>query len=249
MDTKFFGHNLIRLKSVDSTNKYAIELIPKIDPIEGAVVWALEQESGRGRNNNIWESEVGKNLTFSIILYPEFLNIQDQFYLSKAISLGVRDYISLYSDEVKIKWPNDIYVGDRKISGILIENSVINEKIISCVVGIGLNVNQTVFKSTAPNPTSLKLILKNDLDLNESLENICACLESRYMQLQNEDYEKLDKDYQLSMYRINEIHSYNHDGTIFQAKLISVNVDGSLVLEKEDGTLTAFDLNELNFIQ
>lgn len=248
MNTQFFGHNLIKLQTVDSTNKYAIELIPKIDPIEGAVIWAIDQEAGKGRNNNSWESEGGKNLTFSIILYPDFINVDQQFYISKAVSLGVLDFIKEYADNATIKWPNDIYVNDKKISGILIENSIKGSDIQSCVVGIGLNVNQTVFKGDAPNPTSLKLILKNDIDLNESLEKICGCVEYRYLQLQNGNISLIDRDYLNNLYRKNEFFSYKSGDKEFDARIVNVLENGKLVLEKKDGNISEYDLNELNFI-
>jgi len=248
MNTQFFGHNLIKLKSVDSTNKYAIELIPKIDPIEGAVVWAMEQAAGLGRNNSVWESEGGKNLTFSIILYPDFINIEQQFYISKAVSLGVLDYIKSFSDDVTIKWPNDIYVGNKKISGILIENSIKGKNITSCVVGIGLNVNQTIFKSDAPNPTSLKLILKNDTDLNESIEELCGNIESRYIQLQMGKFEQLDKDYLENLYRFNKYHLFKNNSNKFYAKIIDVLPSGNIVLVDKNKTQFKFNIDELDFI-
>ncbi|MFH2142258.1 MAG: biotin--[acetyl-CoA-carboxylase] ligase [Bacteroidota bacterium] len=248
MDTKFFGQDLFKLKSVDSTNRFAIELIPKIDPIEGAVVWAIEQAKGKGRNNNLWESEAGKNLTFSVILYPEFLKADQQFYLSKAISLGVKDYICQYSDDVKIKWPNDIYVNDKKIAGILIEISVMGDSINNCVAGIGLNVNQTIFKKNVPNPTSLKLLLKNEFDLDESLEKLCGFLEQRYLELANLNFNKIDNEYNANLFRLNELHSFEHKKNIFKAKILRVDNYGNILLEKTDNTVQSFDLSELSFV-
>ncbi|GAB4296702.1 MAG: biotin--[acetyl-CoA-carboxylase] ligase [Marinilabiliales bacterium] len=248
METKFFGKNLFKLQKIDSTNKFAIELIPKIDPIEGAVVWAMEQEKGRGRQNNTWESESGKNLTFSVILYPRFLNVEDQFYISKAMSLGVFDYILQYSDNVSIKWPNDIYVGNKKIAGILIENSVYKDIIKSSVVGIGLNVNQTVFKSNAPNPTSLKLILKNDIDLNESFENLCMHLEKRYVQLQNKQFEIIDKDYLNNLFRFGKTSKFISKNKEFSGKIIDVLKTGELIILDENNNKKQFDINDINFV-
>ncbi len=248
VNTQFFGHNIIKLQTVDSTNKYAIELIPRIDPIEGAVVWAMEQEAGRGRNNNKWESEGGKNLTFSIILYPDFLNVDQQFYISKAVSLGILDFIKIYAGNASIKWPNDIYVDNKKISGVLIENTIKGNKIENCVVGIGLNVNQTVFKGNVPNPVSLKLILKNDIDLNESLEKICGSVEARYLQLQKGNLAKIDNDYLENLYRINEFHSFISNSKSFIAKIVNVLPSGNIVLEHKDGETYEYNMNELEFV-
>ncbi|MDH3382341.1 MAG: biotin--[acetyl-CoA-carboxylase] ligase, partial [Flavobacteriaceae bacterium] len=201
-----------------------------------------------GRNNNSWESEGGKNLTFSIILYPYFINVEQQFYISKAVSLGILDFIKSYADNASIKWPNDIYVNDKKISGILIENTIKGSNIESCVVGIGFNVNQTVFKGDAPNPTSLKLILKNDIDLNESLEKICGHIEGRYLQLQNENFSEIDNEYLLNLYRYNEFSSYESMGKEFVAKIVDIKHNGHLVLEDKAGNTSEYNLNELNFI-
>lgn len=248
METKFIGHNLFKLESVDSTNSFALELIPKIDPIEGAVVWAIEQNRGKGRNNNKWESQSGKNLTFSVILYPDFLEADQQFYISKAISLGVFDYICQYSDSVKIKWPNDIYINDKKIAGILIELSISGNKIHNCVAGIGLNVNQTIFKKNIPNPTSLKLLLKSDLDLNESLEKLCGYIEKRYLEIANLNFEKINRDYKSNLFRLNEFHCYEYNNDIFEAKITDVDQFGNIFIERKDGSSRYYNISELNFV-
>ena len=132
------------------------QLIKNTEVAEGTVVLAKEQTSGRGQVNNTWESSYGDNLLMSIVLYPEFLHAGNQFLLSKFVSLAIVDFLSYYLENVTIKWPNDIYVGNKKIAGVLIENSLRGAFISSSVVGIGLNVNQTEFSSSIPNPTSLK---------------------------------------------------------------------------------------------
>src|ERR1035437_922779 len=115
---------LIKPMSVDSTNNYASKLLNNHKVEEGTVIWAEEQTRGKGQEENQWESEKGKNLTFSLGLFPRFLKIEELFYLSKSISLGVAGFLGKYIDRVSIKWPNDIYAGDRKITGILIENCI-----------------------------------------------------------------------------------------------------------------------------
>jgi BirA family biotin operon repressor/biotin-[acetyl-CoA-carboxylase] ligase len=124
MPNLFLSERIIRVEQLDSTNLHALQLIKDTNPSGGTVVMALNQTEGRGQQTNAWESESSKNLTISLILRPDFIKAQDQFQISMIISLGVRDYLSAYSESVSVKWPNDIYVGDKKIAGILIEHSI-----------------------------------------------------------------------------------------------------------------------------
>ena len=129
-------------KELTSTNDQAFMLLKTINPVEGTVIYADFQKAGRGQKDNKWESEKGKNLLLSIILYPTSIRPEDQFYLSMAVSLGICDFIDSFFPGSKIKWPNDIYINDDKIAGILIENSVMGETIESTIAGIGININQ-----------------------------------------------------------------------------------------------------------
>ena len=132
------GSSIKRIQEVGSTNNYAAEQLLTNRPQEGTVFVANSQVDGRGQTSNKWESEPYKNLTFSIVLYPDILEIAQQFEISKAVSLGITDFLNGKVQQVSIKWPNDIYVGTRKIGGILIENSVRINKISSCIVGIAI---------------------------------------------------------------------------------------------------------------
>ena len=203
MNTLFIGQNTIKLDAVGSTNDYASELLSRglkrEKVFEGTVVYALSQRAGKGQRGKKWESEPFKNLTFSIVFYPSFLSAQEQFMLSKAVSLGICDYVSsVINKEAKIKWPNDIKVGNEKIAGILIENSIRNNEIMHSIVGIGLNVNQTGFGKNIPNPTSLKLITGKNIDLEVCLGDLCSYLEARYLQLKSGKSKKINEDYEKS---------------------------------------------------
>ena len=136
------GSYIERVDELDSTNNYAASLLLTKRLPDGSVIVANSQVGGRGQATNKWESEPDKNLTFSIILYPEFMEITKQFEISKAISLGIVDFLKDLVDDVSIKWPNDIYIGSRKVAGMLMEYSIRKRKISSCIVGIGLNINQ-----------------------------------------------------------------------------------------------------------
>ena len=137
-------HHIIVQDELESTNNYAKQLVSdKVE--EGTVVLAQFQSKGRGQQGNYWESETGKNLLFSLILYPDFLEAEFQFSLSMLVSLAIVSVLDEETDEVQIKWPNDIYVGKLKIAGILIENTIKGSKLGSTIVGVGLNLNQEMF--------------------------------------------------------------------------------------------------------
>ena len=169
--------NIIVFNELDSTNNYANQLV-KEKAAQGTVVLAHYQESGRGQVGNFWESERDKNLLFSVILYPGFLEAGKQFYISKAVSLALADLLKEQLNDVKIKWPNDIYVGEKKIAGILIENTVKGITLDSSIVGVGLNVNQERFFSDARNPVSMKQLLKKDFDIQDILKAFLQKLEN-----------------------------------------------------------------------
>jgi BirA family biotin operon repressor/biotin-[acetyl-CoA-carboxylase] ligase len=182
MADEIIGNNLIELDITDSTNEYSKKLIKKGPVEEGTVILADFQTKGKGQKDGYWESEKGKNLTFSIILYPNFLDIQKQFYLSMSISIGIVEFLSHLSVKSKIKWPNDICINNKKVAGILIENSIKRNIISSSIIGIGINVNQTEFKSSAPNPTSLYLELNKTFDIKNTYHLLISYL-NRWIKL------------------------------------------------------------------
>ena len=157
-NTLFVGKVLVELPRLTSTNLYAQELLSKSKPSEGTVISTSDQYAGRGQIGSGWESEAHKNITLTFIFYPAFLPIRQQFQLTQAISLGVKDCIEHFVPKnVKIKWPNDIYINDKKTCGILIQNTLSGAQISSSIIGIGININQTHFQTNPPNPTSFKL--------------------------------------------------------------------------------------------
>ena len=249
LQTLFTGQRLVELDETDSTNDYASTLLNESKPPEGTVILSYKQLSGKGQRGAGWESEPNKNLTFSIILYPRFLEPKDQFLLNQAMSLAIYDHAkSVLGDDVKIKWPNDIYCKDKKLAGILIENSVRSNQIVSSIVGTGLNVNQTTFVSDAPNPTSFKLITNKDHDLKKCLSELCSFLESRYLQLKAGKTDVLKKVYLNSLYRFNEFHHYKAGNKNFIAKITGITEEGKLILEKENGEDKSFDIKEIAFV-
>ena len=248
--TLFVGHSLVKLNEVDSTNTYLKNLLSNSKPlIEGTVIMADYQTAGRGQKDNIWESEKGANLTFSVLLRPSFLNINQQFQLNKAISLGVSDVLKEILGELsKIKWPNDIYFKDKKIGGILIENTIKGSFLKESIVGIGLNVNQKEFGLNVNRATSLSKILHQDYDLNKLLSQLCSSIESRYLQLKAGKNQLLDKNYLDRLFRLNESHQYEIDNKNFKGIIVGVTSTGRLILQLSDGKQIYLDLKEVKFI-
>ncbi len=239
---------LYRIPETPSTNLLAIEMLSKDRPDEGFVVITDHQTNGKGMDTNHWESEKGKNLTFSLVLYPPFA-ADRQFLLNKAISLGIYDFLQseLPEQEVSIKWPNDIYIGDKKACGMLIQNSVIGNRLEYVIVGIGLNVNQTAFTSNAPNPVSMKMITAKDYNQEELLQVLLQCIFERYMQLKQGLGRVIETDYKKALYRIMEWHEYLVKGNRIRARINGTNMYGQLMLETETDSILICDLKEIKF--
>ena len=239
----------------DSTNNYASGLIDDISTdskkngIEnGTIIIAKEQTLGRGQAENIWESEKDKNLTLSIILFPKFLNADRQFMLSKVISLALTDFVKNYAANVKIKWPNDIMLGQKKIGGILIQNSLCQNSISDSIVGIGLNVNQTEFENYCPSATSVKSEIGIDLNLDECLKMLCFFIDRRYQQLVDGEFEYIDNEYLSNLFQFQQFRLYKSKGEFFTAKIIGVENMGNLILETEVGERLFFAFKEVGFV-
>jgi BirA family biotin operon repressor/biotin-[acetyl-CoA-carboxylase] ligase len=242
------GSDIIFSENLSSTNSHAAFLLSKNKLREGTIIQTNFQTAGRGQMGNSWESEIDKNLLISVILYPNSIGADKQFILSKVISLGIRDFLSGFISEVFIKWPNDIYVLNDKIAGILIENSIIDNKIESTIAGIGLNINQEHFVSGAPNPTSLKKLTYQEHELGECLTTLAKSLDNRYKQLLNENWPLIDKDYISSLYRYNRWSEYRDSNGVFEARLSDVSETGVLQLEDRKGRRFEYDFKEVDFI-
>ena|ERR1051326_412392 len=249
MNTLFTGRKIIELDRVASTNSYAMELLREMEMPEGTVVRAREQFSGRGQRGSAWESEAGKNITTSFIFRPSFIGATQQFMMSKVVALGVSDVVRHYvkSVAVKIKWPNDIYGGDKKIAGLLIENVIQQQSITACVAGIGLNVNQEVF-GNAVNPTSLKLITGEEFVPEQVFEKLCECLEARYLELRAGKFAALDRDYLHRLYRYQEWSEFIIENKTVKARVTGISQSGKLKVEIENGSEKEFDLKEIQMV-
>ncbi len=250
MNSRIIGTTIQHLSETESTNSFAVQLLTGNRPAEGSIISTGFQTQGRGTDTNSWESEAGKNLTFSIILYPGFLPADRQFALNQAIALGITEFVKqkIRKLDVKVKWPNDIYIGDKKVCGVLIQNSILVNTFDYSVVGIGLNVNQTAFQSPAPNPVSLRMLSGLDYNLPELLIELSDLIDSRYHQLKSGSYDELNSDYLDSLYRISRWHQYLISGSEYKARITGITVYGQLILENETGRKWICDLKEVKFI-
>jgi BirA family biotin operon repressor/biotin-[acetyl-CoA-carboxylase] ligase len=246
----FVGQNLISIKEVDSTNNFLKNTLSNSKPLpEGTVIMAESQFAGRGQQQNKWNSEPGKNLTFSLLLNPTFLPVADQFDLTRVISLGVHDALQpLLGNQLKIKWPNDVYYADRKLGGILIENLLQGSQIKQSVIGIGLNINQDVFPDWVPNPVSVKQILQQDYDLRTLLSEICSHIEAYYLQLKAGKTELVRKAYLDRLYWLNQQHSFRSNGSVFEGAINTVRNNGLLVINNNIGAELEFSFKEIEFL-
>ncbi len=228
-------HRINWLSSVDSTNNEANRHYGSA--LDGEV-WAADfQESGRGQQGNSWESEAGKNLLFSLFFRPSGLPAAEQFRLLQVVSLGVCDALRDKGIPALIKWPNDIYVGRKKIAGILIEHHITGVLLSSSVAGIGLNVNQALFCS-APNPTSVCLESGHTMDRKALLADILSAIDRRYAALQEID--ALHEDYLQRLLFYTQWADYSAEGGCFKARIVDVLPTGELELELEGGSRKSF---------
>lgn len=237
---------IISLDSTESTNGFLKSNINQVNYRERTIILAQEQTQGKGQQGNSWESEKGKNLTFSILLKP-LLQAAHMFMVSKAVSLAIIDTLNYTGKQFKIKWPNDIYYNDHKIAGILIENQLLGSNINYSIIGIGLNVNQKKFKSNAPNPISLNQIFEKEFDHKELLNYFLLKLDYWYQLLNNGDFESINQQYLSNCYRLKGYHKYSHNGEVFEAKIIDIAEDGQLSLETNDSKKLNFYFKEVEF--
>ena len=244
-----FPFPLVALDETASTNQYLSQLCNQLQEsvAELTTVTAEFQTAGKGQRGNTWEAEEGKNRLFSFVLYPSFLEARRQFILSQIVSLAIKEELSRWSDEITIKWPNDIYWKDKKICGILIEHSVAGRNIESTVAGIGLNVNQREFLSDAPNPVSMLQSSGREHDLEAVLASLCRRLEER---LQEVDGEGLHSEYMTRLWRGDaQFHPFRDTatGAAFRAMITAVDPDGMLHLLTDRFEERTYAFKEVSF--
>ena len=239
---------IIRLAETNSTNNHLRGLVGKEPLPEGSVVIADYQTAGRGQVGNTWESEKGKNLMFSVILYPDYLPANRQFLISQIAALSVKETLDEYVSDITVKWPNDIYWRDRKICGMLIENDLTGHSLYCSVIGIGININQQEFRSGAPNPVSLAQITNREYDREEILRHFQKRLYDRYLGLILEHEADIRRDYMSALYRSDGFYRYRDDQGLFEARIKEIEPTGHLVLELSDGEVRRYAFKEVSAV-
>lgn len=246
MSSLFKSRQVIKLPKVNSTNTYLSQLERPLP--DGSIVWALDQTNGRGQGKNVWNSEPGQNLTFSIVFYPTFLSAYQQFYVSKVVALAVSDFISLYTDKVSIKWPNDIYVTNKKIGGILLEHVIEKTYIKQTIAGIGININQAKFSGSLPNPVSLYQLSNQKFNIEEMLGEITDLMDYRYSMLKNNELSVIDKNFNENLFQYLKPSLYIANGATFEGTVTGVEPTGELIIKDKAGKIRRFLHKEVEFI-
>ena len=238
-------------ETLDSTNIHMQDMMSENEIEEGFVITADFQTSGKGNSNNAWESEKGKNLIFSVLLKPDFIEAENQFVITQIISLSVLNALSSYTHNknLKIKWHNDIYYSNQKIAGILIQNTIKGSKISDSVVGIGINVNQEQFISDAPNPVSLIQIINKETDrdilFKRVLDEIKDCY-SRLMLFPNTSW--IERKYLDNFYKKDELMFFRDKDGVFEGRIQGIDTYGRLIINTVKNEEKIYGFKEVEFI-
>ncbi len=242
--------NTVKLDAINSTNQFLKELVKSNDVDNWTVVITEYQTSGRGQMQTKWTSEKNKNLLFSVLIRFNELNANHQFYMNCAISLGIYKALTKHKIEgLTIKWPNDILAGNKKIAGILIENTLVKDSIKYTVVGIGLNVNQTGFPVLLPNATSMKLLLNKDFNRDLLLKEIVDNLKYYINFIEKKEFIFLKEQYEKVLYKIGITHSFeSNKGNTFTAKIIGINQQGKLLVKQDNEDINEYNFKEIKFL-
>ncbi len=243
---KIIGAEHIHYSQLDSTNAEAKRLIDKGVAKEGMVITTDVQTQGRGQYGRIWNSEEQQNVMMSMIVSPIFIKIEDQFWLNIATGLTVKNIVATYCKNVTIKWPNDIFIGKKKVAGILIQNYIQTDKIRYSIIGVGLNVNQEEWPSGIPNATSLKKESGNHLRIPLIIDQICSEMDNYYKILRFQPKSMWD-DYHKNLYGINESNSFSHGEEKIQGRIIGIDKIGRLRIE-QNGRVDIFNHGDISLI-
>ena len=231
-----------------STNVSLAEICSKGYTENLTSVYSSFQTDGRGQRGNKWESEDGKNLLFSFVIFPNGLPAREHFILLQITALALYDTLSLYTEGISIKWPNDIYWEDKKICGTLIENDLSGMNIERSISGTGVNLNQKVFRSNAPNPVSLSQITGEEYDIEAVLHNIMDSASKYYRMYENGESDIIRKKYFEAIYRKDGFYMYKDDNGTFDAIIEDIEKDGRLVLKDREGRVRKYLFKEVSYI-
>ncbi|HMR45293.1 MAG TPA: biotin--[acetyl-CoA-carboxylase] ligase [Bacteroidia bacterium] len=237
------------LHETESTNSFLHEQLMSEKLPEGSVVTADYQTKGRGQRGSSWQSEAGKNLLMSIVVYPDFLKASEAFVLSKCIALATCDLLADYSNQVRIKWPNDILIEGKKVAGILIENILRGADIYATIAGIGINFNQQVFEVGLNSATSVFINSGVKADTQINAVKLHENIEVYYQMLQQKKIEEIDRLYLAHLYKLNETALFKDADGPFQGKIKGLSPMGLLIVERENGEKHLYDVKEISLVR
>lgn len=242
----FLGKKVEFLPECHSTNEELLSRLKKDEVPEGLVIHTDHQLAGKGQRGNAWMSEPGRNLLFSLLLKPKTLSIKHSFYLNIISGLAVSAVLSEhYGLVAELKWPNDVYVKDQKIAGILVETTLVGHLVESAIVGVGLNVNQSHF--SLPTATSLLLALGKSINRNNLLEQIISKIEGYYLLLKSSALEKIQREYYDKMRWRGELHYFKDEHGSFEGEIIGIDETGRLLI-KTHQAMRRFDVKQITFL-
>ncbi|MDR2119788.1 MAG: biotin--[acetyl-CoA-carboxylase] ligase [Tannerella sp.] len=240
---------VIYLRESESTNLYLEQLAGAGRQADETLVVADFQTAGRGQTGNSWESEPGKNLTFSLLIYPQHLRAGRSFLIAELASVSLVRLLGGYTQEITIKWPNDIYWKDKKICGILIENVLSGNMIARSVIGIGLNINQETFLSAAPSPVSLRQITGHTYDRMRMLDDFRRIFHHLRQQFETETLaDEIHREYLSSLYRREGYFAYRDSHGRFEAHIHHIEPSGHLILVRKDGARARYAFKEVAYL-
>ena len=237
--------HIIRLDTIDSTNNYLRSYRGNDDIV---VVTARHQTAGRGQGDHRWEDNAGQNLLFSIQVKPDTVPIDHQFVLAMAEALALKSALDIYTDDIRLKWPNDIYYHNRKLSGTLIETSVNGGNLKRMILGTGINVNQQRFYSDAPNPISLCQITGKEENIDTLLQHILKAFCRYYNMATEGNYAAISREYHQALYRREGAYRYRDTSGEFTAEITGVGYDGRITMRDSMGQLRRYAFKEVEFI-
>jgi BirA family transcriptional regulator, biotin operon repressor / biotin---[acetyl-CoA-carboxylase] ligase len=240
------GRKIIQLECVDSTNNYVAKMILENDIEFGTVILADEQLNGKGQRGSVWHSKSGQNLLFSMYLDSAILSVSNQFDLSKIVTISIVRTLKSYGIEAKIKWPNDVYVHDKKIAGVLIENQISGQNLKSSIIGIGLNLNQTEFEGL--NATSLRNEINDFVPVYDFALSLINQFNSCWVMLEQGEVGEINRLYLNDFYLINLERYFRDSKGAFLGKIKGVTENGYLILESKEREKKIYDLKEVSFI-
>lgn len=244
--------NIIKLNEATSTNTVLASMAA--DAPHGTIVYAVSQTAGRGQRGNSWESEPGKNITMSVLLKPASVAAAQQFAISEAVSLAIVTVLRRHINghRITVKWPNDIYAGDRKICGILVENTLTGSRICHSIAGIGININQREFRSDAPNPVSIFQLTGRETPVEEIMREFCEEILAAFARIDREgETMGLHGEYSAALWRADGFYPYTEasTGKVFKGRIAGIAPTGHITLERQDdGRLLTYAFKEISAV-